>query len=337
MIWLTWRQSRTQLWVGLAAVAAAIILMAIDGHALAQAYAGSGLTTCHATGDCGSAKESFLNQVQGHAAEVVYNLGHALLYVLPPLLGIFWGAPLVAREFEAGTHRLAWNQSVTRTRWLAVKLAAIGTAAMAVAGLISLAVTWSAHRLDQVQDNRITPLHFGARGIVPIGYAAFAFALGVVAGMVIRRTVPAMATTLAIYIGAVVAMPLWVRAHLIPAKHGSVPLDMDKIRGFGTSAGGSRMEVLADVNKPGAWILGNTTTTSAGKPFVGPADQQYCGRDISPQTCLNWIADQHLRQSITYQPGSRFWALQWSETGIFLVLAALLVGVAFWWLRRRAN
>jgi len=39
----------------------------------------------------------------------------------PALLGIFWGAPLIARELETGTCRLAWNQSVTRTRWLTVK------------------------------------------------------------------------------------------------------------------------------------------------------------------------------------------------------------------------
>ena len=69
----------------------------------------------------------------------------------PPLLGIFWGAPLVARELEAGTHRLVWTQSVTRTRWLAVKLGVIGLAGMAVTGLVSLMVTWWAHPLDRVQ------------------------------------------------------------------------------------------------------------------------------------------------------------------------------------------
>ena len=41
---------------------------------------------------------------------------------MPALIGAFWGAPLITREFEAGTFRLAWNQSVTRARWLAIKL-----------------------------------------------------------------------------------------------------------------------------------------------------------------------------------------------------------------------
>ena len=58
---------------------------------------------------------------------------------------------------------------------------------------------------------------FDARGIVPIGYAAFAFALGVTVGMLVRRTVPAMAITLAVFVAVQVAMPLLVRAHLMPA------------------------------------------------------------------------------------------------------------------------
>ena len=129
---------------------------------------------------------------------------------MPALIGVFWGAPLVARELETGTYRLAWNQSVTRTRWLAVKLGLIGLAAMAAAGLLSLMVTWWSSPIDQAlaargpqraqRRNRFAPLLFGARGIVPIGYAAFAFALGVTVGVLIRRTLPAMATTLAVFV-----------------------------------------------------------------------------------------------------------------------------------------
>ena len=71
------------------------------------------------------------------------------MLVLPALIGLFWGAPLIARELEAGTHRLVWNQSVTRTRWLAVKLGLLGLAAIAAAGLGSLAVDWWSDPLDK--------------------------------------------------------------------------------------------------------------------------------------------------------------------------------------------
>ena len=66
-----------------------------------------------------------------------------LVIVVPGIIGLFWGAPLVARELEAGTFRLAWTQSVTRTRWLAVEARRRRPGvSMAVAGLLSLMVTW---------------------------------------------------------------------------------------------------------------------------------------------------------------------------------------------------
>ena len=114
---------------------------------------------------------------------------------------MFWGAPLVARELESGTYRLAWTQSVTRRRWLTIKVALVGVAALAVAGLASWLVSWWFAPLDAINMNRFDPSVFGARGIVAIGYAGFAFALGVAAGALTRRTLPAMAATLVGFIG----------------------------------------------------------------------------------------------------------------------------------------
>ena len=87
------------------------------------------------------------------------------------------------REFEAGTFRLAWTQGVRRTRWLVVKLGLGAFAAMAVAGLLSLIVTWWSSDLDLVNGQIFNPLSFSVRGIVPIGYGAFAFVLGLAAGL----------------------------------------------------------------------------------------------------------------------------------------------------------
>jgi ABC-type transport system involved in multi-copper enzyme maturation permease subunit len=64
-----------------------------------------------------------------------------LVVVTPGVLGLFWGAPLVAGELEAGTFRLAWTQSVTRTRWLAARAGLAVLAGMAVAGVLSVIVT----------------------------------------------------------------------------------------------------------------------------------------------------------------------------------------------------
>jgi hypothetical protein len=108
--------------------------------------------------------------------------------LVPALVGVFWGAPLIARELETGTHRLAWNQSVPRRRWLAVKLAVLGLASMAVAGTLSALLTWAAAPVDQVAGDRFNTILFGARGVAPIGYAAFGFMFGAVTGLLVRRT-----------------------------------------------------------------------------------------------------------------------------------------------------
>ncbi len=337
MIWLTWRQFRAQAWIAAAALAAVAVAMTVNGLDLAHLWADSGAAGCHPASACGTELSSFLDSAQQGSTATLFGLSLALMYVVPPLIGAFWGAPLIARELETGTYRLVWNQSVTRQRWLAIKVATIGLAGVAVTGLLSLAVTWAAQRLDQASMNRIDPMHFGGRGVVPIGYTAFAFALGLMAGVLIRRTVPAMAGTLAVYTAAVVVVTTKLRAHLLPAKHISLPLTADSIREFGTSAGGTVVRVQGDVNLPGAWVLHNETLTAAGKPFTGPADTQFCSRDAPPRGCLEWLGAQNLHQGVDYQPASRFWALQWTETGIFLALALVLIGLTFWLLRRRTT
>jgi ABC-2 type transport system ATP-binding protein len=246
---------------------------------------------------------------------------------------------------QAGTFRLAWNQSVTRTRWLAVKLGLIGLAAMATAGLLSLVVGWWASPIDRALGlpagrngtsgiNRFAPLLFGARGITPIGYAAFAFALGVTAGVLIRRTIPAMAATLAVFTAALITMSLWVRPHLIAPLHAISALNPANIDQLVTgSASGSQMTVTAAVNLPGAWVLSNQSINASGHVFTGPATQACTSGSI--QTCTAYIGRLRLRQLVTYRPASRYWAFQWHETAIFLALALALAGFCFWWIRRR--
>jgi ABC-2 family transporter protein len=331
MTWLTWRQARTQIWVALVALVALAATLAVTGPHLAHVYATSGIATCHS--NCDALVERFRAQVGTHLYERLYYLGIGLMFVLPAIIGVFWGAPLIARELEAGTHRLVWNQSVTRSRWLAVKLLGVGLLATAAAALFSLAVGWWASPFDAVNGDRILPRVFAARGIVPVGYAALAFAVGVVAGMLLRRAVPAMAVTLAVVAAAQVVMPMWARAHLMPPVHASVPLDMGRITGFSMSPGD--MEVVSSPDVRGAWVLDTRTVTPTGQRFAGPPDPTACSRDTSAQRCMDWVASLHLRQAVTYQPGSRFWALQGIETALLLAVAVLLVAFCFWWVRRR--
>jgi hypothetical protein len=331
MIWFTWRQYRAQ------TVAAAAALAAFGGLLLATAHIVTGLyaDVAACTADCDGAVHTFLTRFHDSAAFPVYLTGLAAAYALPPLLGMFWGAPLIARELETGTHRLAWNQSVTRTRWLAGRLLFGGAVTAAGSALLSLAVTAWSHDVDVASQDRILPLLYGSRGVVPIGYAVFAFVLGVTVGMLLRRVVAAMATTLAVYVAAVVAMPLWVRTHLVPAKHETTPLTADAIQGLGFSPSDNTMHVVG-TEVDGAWTVANSTITGTGGAFSGPPDPTACGPQAGPGRCGDWLATQHLRLDRVYHPDSQFWSLQFAEAGLFIGLAAVLAGFCFWWIRQRA-
>ena len=121
MIWMTWRQFRTQATTLGGLILAFVAVLAVTAPRMLGLYRASGLAGC--AGDtCEAAEQAFQAQVEAHGQTLatVYYAGIAVMFLLPPLIGVFWGAPLVSRELESGTFRLAWSQSVTRSRWLAV-------------------------------------------------------------------------------------------------------------------------------------------------------------------------------------------------------------------------
>jgi len=341
MLWITWRQFRAQTIVAVAALAATAVTLTLSGLHIARLYTVS-IAGCEARRDCGAARQNFLTQVNASLGSHLPLLFGTALVAVPAVIGIFWGAPLLTRELESGTHRLAWSQGFTRTRWLVVNLVVIGAASMAAAGLFSLMVTWSASRIDAVNMNWLQPTVFSERGIVPVGYAAFAFALGVSAGMLIRRTVPAMAVTLAVFTAAQFAMRA-VRQYLISPAHVTAPITGLTSMGIRMAPSGSgQLSVTPSASIPGAWILGNQTVNAAGQaagsitvPATGPLSIQACAAgQASPQACLAGLYKAGYRQLLTYQPASRFWAFQWYETAIFLALAVALAAFCIWRVRR---
>lgn len=175
-------------------------------------------------------------------------------------------------------------------------------------------------------------LVFAARGIAPVGYAAFAFSLGVTAGGLIRRTLPAMATTAAVVAGVQIAMANWIRPHLIEPLRAIPPPDVSHLQ-FVSLQPNNHISVMAQVTRPGAWVLSNLIITPSGHVFTGPATEACLTG--SPRQCNAWLAGQPLRQLLTYQPASRFWALQWYETGILVAAAIALAWFCAWWIRRR--
>ncbi|MFI6940786.1 ABC transporter permease subunit [Streptomyces sp. NPDC050418] len=342
MIWLTWRQFRGAALMTAGLLAALGAVLALTGPSLADDYT-SGIAGC--AGEPEGCRQFFDRFLDEHQSAFLGVSG--LLLLLPALVGVFWGAPLIAREMESGTLRMVWTQSVRRSRWLAAKLALTGLAAMLVAGLGSLAVTWWASPLDKSAVDsfpRLEAVVFATRGIVPVGYAAFAFAVGVTAGMLLRRALPAMAVTLAVFALAQVAMPMLVRPHLAAPVETTAKITTANVDGLGQ---GGILQVRASVADPGAWILSSEVVDKDGRsaavvdlPDDATARCEARSKPSSPQESMRCVTDEAnrlgYRMQSTYHPADRYWPFQWAETGIYTGLALGLGGFCFWWVRRRA-
>jgi hypothetical protein len=348
MIWLVWRQFRTQALVVAGLLVVFAIALAINGTHLVHLY-DTTVATCAQHNDCVSARARFQAQEKWHAA---LNL---LVLAVPALLGAFWGAPLVARELETRTNLLAWTQSVTRPRWFLVKVAVIGAASVITAGLLSLMVTWWASPHDRLVDSPYSL--FDQRNIVPIAYALFAFALGVVLGTIIRRTLPAMAATLAAFVVIRIEFGSWIRPRILSPLHstgvftlptsnsvftaprGVGPRDWIFSESVVTSTGrvagsydlGANGQVSGLSNAShGAGILNSVVSCANSVPPLGQSPTTKMQAAV--QRCVDSF---HLHTIVTYLPSSRYWALQWSETAFFVGGAVALIAVGLWWIRKQ--
>ena len=304
---LIWRLHRTQVLFAVAALGALAVLLVITGAVMAHDYHRF-LATCAATQSCGEGQGQ-LYSGDGAIFDIVN-----LTMVVPLLFGLFWGAPLVAKEMEDGTHTLAWTQGVTRRHWLTTNVAWVLLAAAAWGAAIATMVSWW-RTPENALGTRFDS--FDVQGLVPVAYSLFAVALGIAVGSLFRRVLPAIATTLGAFVAVRVAIGVYLRPHLI------APL----ISSVSPTSGGA---------PAGSWVI------SSG--LVGPGGQAL-GRSISfnqiPAACqpsgvgeksvvLLCLVAHGFRQVVTYQPAGRFWAFQGIEGAIFLVLTAALLGLAYW-------
>jgi len=324
MAWVTWRHHR----LALAAVAA--LLGALSGYLwpaglqLHHAYAAA--TACHPASSvaCQTMMENFDGSYSSPAQTIV-----ALLHVVPALIGAFAGAPVLARELETGTFRYAWTLGFGRWRWTLAKLVPLAIVVTAAAGVFSLLFSWYFQPFF-AEGSRIPldPELFGLRGVAFAAWTLAAFAMGALAGMVIRRVVPAIAVTLAVYAGLVLGTTLYLQQH------------------YATPVITSKLAVPA-----AAWIMTQWWTRGGITVSQGTMNQviQSTFERIAPVVhsraekarvvtvdLPQYLTQHGYAQWTRYQPGSRFWPFQWIEGGWLLALSVLLIGATVWLVRRRA-
>jgi hypothetical protein len=324
MAWVTWRQHRSAL-IGLATLLGALALyMWIVGLQLHHAAAAAAACRPANSDACSGLVDTF-NRTDSLLAN-----GY-ILQAVPALIGAFIGAPVLAREFETGTFRYAWTQGFGRWRWTLAKLVGLGIIVIAAAGVLTVLFTWYYHPYFALgsqtlgtSDLAVSPFSGGLFDLRGVGFAAWtlaAFAIGVLAGTLIRRVVPAIVATLAIYLALAIAVGAFLRQHYL------APL------------------VTKSLNVPGsAWLVSQQWTTKSGRPASSSELAQilqgtkFSGGGGVPVSFLAWqdlVRHGYVRVT-TYQPANRFWAFQWIEGGWLLALSLLLVAATVWFLRRRA-
>jgi hypothetical protein len=303
MNFLTWRLYRVEWAIALALLAAFTAVELATGLPMMSRW--HTLMT-----ECGP------NSPQGHASacksiiSAAANDLRVLSVTVPVIIGILWGAPLVAHETETGTRTFAWTQGVTRARWLLVKSGWLLLASALVAAAVAALVTWSLGPDNAMRAETFSSAnYFDVQGIVPVGYAVFATALGITAGVLLRRLIPAIAVTLGVFIGVRLLVDDVIRHNFMPA--------------VTTIVGAT-----STWEPPGlAWVLGTTgvvTSIPCGSRPSGGAPGNGSGH------CLETVG-----QAITYQPGYRYWPFQFIETGLYVALATGLLALAIWLTNRR--
>ncbi len=320
MTYLVWRQHRNQLAFAAAVLATLAVLLGTTGVHAASTYRAAS-RTCGALGTCSELGSVFHNY--GPLLDVV-----GLTAVAPGLFGLFWGVPLVAREMEQGTQQLVWTQSVTRRRWLAVKVAALLAAAGAWGALVAALVGWWSTPMNSFYGYRFELGHFDTQGIAPIGYAVFAVALGITVGSLLRRVLPALAVTLGGFVAIRFGIDYVLRPHYMKPLTATVPLGSDS-----PPATGSIWTVSTKMLDPAGRAINGLRVDLNHLP--APCQSLVASGNVGHGNVIRCLGNQGYRTVTAYQPASRFWTFQGMETAIYLALAGCLVVVALWIVGRR--
>lgn len=294
MTWLTWRQHRVE---GAWALVFGAVLAALIGYVAYQLHPANcpGLVG----GYC------FNDDTGGQLAQQIvrFDLSQYALVVLPALAGAFIGCPLVAREIENGTHRLAWTQGVTRTRWLLVKIALVFIPLLLVAAAVGILEVVFVNQQGGGANHWAV---FDQQAPITVASTLFALSLGVMAGALVGKSVPAMAVTLVAFVIVRVGLAEVARPnYLAPLAYSTHDL-----RTYNSAA------------NPTAWWLDQPNYYDSAGHLLGngPGDGQAAAYVV-----------QH------FQPGDRFWAFQTIESAILAGLALALIGAGFYLVSRRVS
>jgi len=321
LAWVAWRHYRTTLLATAALLAVVAGFLVARGYQMRDAYAAVQACTPHASASCGFAFSQFHDTYANTGP-----LG-ALFVWLPAVIGAFAGAPLLARELESGTFRYAWTQGAGRTRWMVCLTVAGALGVAALAAAFGQLVAWYEHPLvaSGIQE-RLHASVFPVTGVVVVGWALAAFAIGVFVGLLARRVLAALALTLAAWTGlAFLAGSVFRDRYAAPLVTSDqqmgltdLPVDQWWTKGGVRATDAQINQVLQAIG---------LQTDGGGNFRAGPGSSA-----IDP---VQYLLQHGYTQLTSYQPDSRYWPFQWIEFGWLTVVSVLLLAASIWLLRRR--
>ncbi len=304
LAWVSWRQYRMSAAGAAAFLGVLALYLLIMGLRIRGAYAAVADCSLSAPGKrCVGAFLLFDNDYF-----LIAETSAAVLLAVPALAGVFAGAPILARELDSGTFRFAWTQGAGRTRPTLARLALPALTLTAAAAAFSQLFGWFFYPFfagrEFAQASAFAPIYFTLTGIAFAAWTLTAFAIGALAGVLIRRAVPAMAAALAAWSGLLLATLLFLRRHY------EAPL---------TTRTGQ--------TSPSSWVISNWWT--------GPNGQRVTSEN-QIIAILNGGPHPGYTQWTIYQPATRYWHFQLIEGGWLLALSLLLIAATIWMVRRRA-
>jgi len=322
LLWVAWRRYRTTLGAAAALLGLVAVYLLIRGQQMRAAYAAAQACRPQSAANCRFAFDNFHNTY----ANVGFIGG--LLVWMPAVIGAFAGAPLLARELETGTFRFAWTQGVGRMRWVVAHLVPGALGVAITSGAFGVLITWYDHPLVASGiEQRLHTAEFPLTGVAVVGWALAAYALGVLAGLVSRRVVPALAATLAVWTGMAVLTAEVLRAHY------RTPLATRNLQ-----LGGGDLPIHQWWTRGGVRVTEvqiNQVLQAIGVQSGGGGNFQ-AGPGSASIDPVQYLLNHGYSQWTSYQPDSRYWPFQWIEFGWLAVLSLLLLAATLWLGRRRA-
>jgi hypothetical protein len=168
---------------------------------------------------------------------------------------------------------------------------------------------------------------FDVEGLVPVAYALFAFGAATAAGAILRRSLPAFGVAFGAFLAARMPVALLARpAYATPiTTTEAIPVGGSKDQpGHGSVPGSTD------------WVIEHGYADATGRRLSWTEYYELEAAANRADTNLNqFLHARGIQQFTVHHPADRFWTFQLIEAALFVAVAAVLIGVVVWRVRRR--